>query len=175
MKCIRRNQWIYVEFRSNFLCLFLFLFPPQRSGGGSFPVGKAVGAWNGHSSPSRSKVTNVSCCISTPLYLFISWHLIKRRDILLWIFIPEGTVDIISHNRHISRILYFIILLHYIVQWVLQVVTVCVQLYCVSCHYLALSCHCLTLNVSAYIAIFRCVGCFYFFMPEGICSYLPHT
>jgi hypothetical protein len=41
-------------------------------------------------------------------------------------------------------------------------VIVCVQLYCVSCH-------CLTLHVSAYMAIFRCVVCFYFHMPEGIC------
>jgi hypothetical protein len=31
-------------------------------------------------------------------------------------------------------------------------VTVCVQLYCVSCH-------CLTLHVSAYMAIFRCIRC----------------
>jgi hypothetical protein len=41
-------------------------------------------------------------------------------------------------------------------------VTVCVQLYCASCH-------CLTLHVSAYMAIFRCVGYFYFHTPEGIC------
>jgi hypothetical protein len=41
-------------------------------------------------------------------------------------------------------------------------VTVCVRLYCVSCH-------CLTLHVSAYMAIFRCVGYFYFRMPKGIC------
>jgi hypothetical protein len=34
-------------------------------------------------------------------------------------------------------------------------VTVCVQLYCVSFH-------CLSLQVSAYMAIFRCVGYFYF-------------
>jgi hypothetical protein len=41
-------------------------------------------------------------------------------------------------------------------------VTVCVQLYCVSFH-------CLTLHVSAYMTIFRCVGYFYFHMPEGFC------
>jgi hypothetical protein len=34
-------------------------------------------------------------------------------------------------------------------------VTVCVQLYCVNCH-------CLALHVSAYMAIFNCVGYFYF-------------
>jgi hypothetical protein len=34
-------------------------------------------------------------------------------------------------------------------------VTVCLQLYCVSCHNL-------TLHVSTYMAIFRCVGYFYF-------------
>jgi hypothetical protein len=28
---------------------------------------------------------------------------------------------------------------------------------------------CLTLHVSAYMAIFKCVGYFYFHMPEGIC------
>jgi hypothetical protein len=37
-------------------------------------------------------------------------------------------------------------------------ITVCVQLYCVSCH-------CLTLYVSAYMAIFMCVVYFYFHMP----------
>jgi hypothetical protein len=32
------------------------------------------------------------------------------------------------------------------------------------------SCHCLTaLDVSAYMAIFTCVGCFYFRIPEAIC------
>jgi hypothetical protein len=36
-------------------------------------------------------------------------------------------------------------------------ITVCVQLYCVSCH-------CLSLHVSAYMAIFRCVEYFYFHM-----------
>jgi hypothetical protein len=41
-------------------------------------------------------------------------------------------------------------------------VTVCVQLYCVSFH-------CLSLHVSAYIAIFRCLGYFYFHMYEEIC------
>jgi hypothetical protein len=40
-------------------------------------------------------------------------------------------------------------------------VIVCMQLYCVSCH-------CLTLHVSAYMAIFKCVVYFYFYMPEGI-------
>jgi hypothetical protein len=47
-------------------------------------------------------------------------------------------------------------------------VTACVQLYCVSFH-------CLSLHVSAYTAIFRCVGYFYFRMPEGICfaGFLP--
>jgi hypothetical protein len=41
-------------------------------------------------------------------------------------------------------------------------VTFCVQLYCVSFH-------CLSLHVSAYMAIFRCVGYFYFHMPAGFC------
>jgi hypothetical protein len=41
-------------------------------------------------------------------------------------------------------------------------VTVCVQLYCVSFH-------CISLHGSAYMAIFRCVGYFYFHMPEGFC------
>jgi hypothetical protein len=41
-------------------------------------------------------------------------------------------------------------------------VTVCVQLYCVSFH-------CLSLHVSAYMAIFRCAGYFYFHMSEGFC------
>jgi hypothetical protein len=41
-------------------------------------------------------------------------------------------------------------------------VTVCVQLYCVSCH-------CLTLRISTYMAIFKCVGYFFFHIPEGIC------
>jgi hypothetical protein len=40
-------------------------------------------------------------------------------------------------------------------------VTVCMQLYCVSFH-------CLTLHVSAYMAIFKCVGLFYFHIPERI-------
>jgi hypothetical protein len=31
------------------------------------------------------------------------------------------------------------------------------------------SCHCLTLHVSAYLAIFRCVGCYYSHVLEGIC------
>jgi hypothetical protein len=39
-------------------------------------------------------------------------------------------------------------------------VTVCLQLYCVSCH-------CLTLHVSAYMTIFKCVGYFYFHVLEG--------
>jgi hypothetical protein len=40
-------------------------------------------------------------------------------------------------------------------------VTLCVQLYCVSCH-------CLTLHVSAYMAIFKCVGYFTFiFLKES--------
>jgi hypothetical protein len=39
-------------------------------------------------------------------------------------------------------------------------VTVCVQLYCVVS---------LTLHVSAYMAIFKCVGYFYFHIPEGLC------
>jgi hypothetical protein len=37
-----------------------------------------------------------------------------------------------------------------------------VQLHCVSCHFL-------TLHVSAYMAIFRCVAYFYFYIFEGIC------
>jgi hypothetical protein len=37
------------------------------------------------------------------------------------------------------------------------------------------SCHCLTLHVSAYMATFKCVGYFYFHIPEGICfaGFLP--
>jgi hypothetical protein len=31
------------------------------------------------------------------------------------------------------------------------------------------SCHCFRLHVSAYMAIFRRVGYFYFYIPEGIC------
>jgi hypothetical protein len=42
-------------------------------------------------------------------------------------------------------------------------VAVCVQLYC------RVSCHCFTLHVSAYMAIFRCVGCYYSHVLEGIC------
>jgi hypothetical protein len=34
---------------------------------------------------------------------------------------------------------------------------------------LTFSCRCSTLHDSAYMAIFRCVGCFYFHIPEGIC------
>jgi hypothetical protein len=41
-------------------------------------------------------------------------------------------------------------------------VSVCVQLCCVGFHYISL-------HVSAYMAIFRCVGYFYFHMPEGFC------
>jgi hypothetical protein len=71
-------------------------------------------------------------------------------------------------------------------------VSVCVQLYCVSCHCLTLhvsaymaifkgggyvfvcvsfivSCHCLTLHVSAYMTIFKCVVYFYFNTSEEIC------
>jgi hypothetical protein len=29
------------------------------------------------------------------------------------------------------------------------------------------TCHCLTLHLSAYMAIFMCVGYFYFHIPEG--------
>jgi hypothetical protein len=41
-------------------------------------------------------------------------------------------------------------------------VTVCVQLYCASFH-------CLSLHASAYMAIFKCVGYFYFHMSEEFC------
>jgi hypothetical protein len=41
-------------------------------------------------------------------------------------------------------------------------VTVCVQLYCVSCH-------CFTQHVSAYKANFKCVGYSYFHIRVGIC------
>jgi hypothetical protein len=41
-------------------------------------------------------------------------------------------------------------------QWVLQVMLPSVQVYCVSFH-------CLSLHVSAYMAIFKWVGYFYFF------------
>jgi hypothetical protein len=36
-------------------------------------------------------------------------------------------------------------------------------------HFLMFSCRCSTLHVSAYMAIFRCVGFFFFYIPEGIC------
>jgi hypothetical protein len=39
-------------------------------------------------------------------------------------------------------------------------VSFCVQLYCVGFQ-------CLSLHVSAYMAIFKCEGYFYFHMPEG--------
>jgi hypothetical protein len=53
-------------------------------------------------------------------------------------------------------ILYFSILLHCTVQWVYAgYVSVWVQLYYVGFH-------CLTLHVSAYMAIFRCLGYFIF-------------
>jgi hypothetical protein len=38
-----------------------------------------------------------------------------------------------------------------------------------SCHCLTFSRHCFTLHVSAYMAIFMCVGYFYFNIPEEIC------
>jgi hypothetical protein len=61
-------------------------------------------------------------------------------------------------------ILYFSILLHCIVQWVLQVMlpSACSFIVEASCHYF-------TLHVSAYMAIFRCVGCHYSNVLEGIC------
>jgi hypothetical protein len=34
---------------------------------------------------------------------------------------------------------------------------------------LEVSCHCFTLHVSAYMAIFRCVGCYYSHVLEGAC------
>jgi hypothetical protein len=59
----------------------------------------------------------------------------------------------------------------FIVQWVLQVKlpSACSFIVDVSCHCFTFSCHCFTLHVSAYMAIFRCVGYFYFHIPEGIC------
>jgi hypothetical protein len=51
-------------------------------------------------------------------------------------------------------LLYFSILLHCIVQWVLQVMLPSVCSFIVE-----VSCHCFTLHVSAYMAILRCVGC----------------
>jgi hypothetical protein len=36
-------------------------------------------------------------------------------------------------------------------------------------HCLTFSCRCFTLHVSAYMAIFKCVGRFYFHIPEGNC------
>jgi hypothetical protein len=47
-------------------------------------------------------------------------------------------------------------------------VGICVQLYfrCFIVLHLVSS---FTLHVSAYMAIFRCVGCFYFRIPEGLC------
>jgi hypothetical protein len=39
-----------------------------------------------------------------------------------------------------------------------------------ACSFIAeVSCHCFTLHVSAYMAIFRCVGCYYSHVLEGIC------
>jgi hypothetical protein len=35
-------------------------------------------------------------------------------------------------------------------------------------HYLTFSCHCFTLHVSTYMAIFKCVGYFYFHIPKRI-------
>jgi hypothetical protein len=87
----------------------------------------------------------------------VNFHLFMRYSCLLTIntcFTCFWYIAIHFHINPINIILYFSILLHCIVQWVLQV-TIYVQLYCVSCH-------CLTLHVSAYMAIFRCVGYFYF-------------
>jgi hypothetical protein len=47
-------------------------------------------------------------------------------------------------------------------------VAVCVQLYC-RCFTVLQLVSLFTLHVSAYMAIFMCVGCFYFRIPEGIC------
>jgi hypothetical protein len=61
-------------------------------------------------------------------------------------------------------ILYFSILLHCIVQWVLQVMLPS------ACSFIVeVSCHCFTLNVSAYMAIFKCVGCYYSHVLEETC------
>jgi hypothetical protein len=60
-------------------------------------------------------------------------------------------------------ILYFSILLHCIVQWVLQV-----KLPSACSLIVEVSCHCFTLHASAYMAIFRCVGCYYSHVLEGI-------
>jgi hypothetical protein len=50
------------------------------------------------------------------------------------------------------------------VQWVLQVMLPS------ACSFIVeVSCHCFTLHVSAYIAIFRCVGCYYPHVLGGIC------
>jgi hypothetical protein len=39
-----------------------------------------------------------------------------------------------------------------------------------ACSFIAeVSCHCFTLHVSAYMAIFRCVECYYSNVLEGIC------
>jgi hypothetical protein len=46
------------------------------------------------------------------------------------------------------------------IQVYLWMLRCCVQLYCVSFN-------CLSLHVSAHMAIFKCVGYFYFHMPEG--------
>jgi hypothetical protein len=56
-------------------------------------------------------------------------------------------------------ILYFRILLHCIVQWVLQAMlpSACNFIVDVSCHCLTFSCHCFTLHISAYMAILKCV------------------
>jgi hypothetical protein len=64
----------------------------------------------------------------------------------------------------LAIILYFSILLHCIVQWFLQV------MFPSECSFIVeVSCHCFTLHVSAYMAIFRYVGCYYSHVVEGIC------
>jgi hypothetical protein len=47
-------------------------------------------------------------------------------------------------------------------------VAICVQLYC-RCFPVLRLVSSFIQHVSAYTAIFRCVGCFYFRIPEGIC------
>jgi len=49
--------------------------------GGSFPVGKAAGAWSWPlTSVSSAEVKNAWSYTCTPLYVFMAWCLVKHRD-----------------------------------------------------------------------------------------------
>jgi hypothetical protein len=47
---------------------------------GSFPGGKAAGAWTDHSPPSSAEVKNVWSYTSIHPYVFMVWCLVKDRD-----------------------------------------------------------------------------------------------